>query len=87
MVDKYHSDFKLCRFGTYLSKGGELKCNKCLQNGICEGGYIDIYPKKGVIIIIKMYYFLLILLFFNSIGERTLHPITLFIVKIILRYV
>lgn len=32
---------------TFLTPGGELGCNSCTENGICEGGYIPIYPKDN----------------------------------------
>lgn len=40
------SQFKLCAKDTFLKKGGELVCEKCDINGVCEGGYIPIYPKE-----------------------------------------
>lgn len=33
----------------YLPEGGKTKCENCYENGVCEGGYSSIYPKKKVI--------------------------------------
>lgn len=43
-IDINYSDFALCLNGSYLEKGGDLLCGKCLSNGICDGGYIPISP-------------------------------------------
>ncbi|KRX10671.1 Pectin lyase fold/virulence factor [Pseudocohnilembus persalinus] len=39
------AQFTLCSKGSYLKKGGEDQCESCLENGVCEGGYIPVYPE------------------------------------------
>lgn len=40
-------EFNLCSLGTSLKDGGERICKKCIDNGICKGGYVGTFPKEG----------------------------------------
>ncbi|KRX10870.1 Pectin lyase fold/virulence factor [Pseudocohnilembus persalinus] len=40
------SEFSLCYQGQFLKEGGTISCDPCLENGVCQGGYQQIYPKK-----------------------------------------
>ena len=35
LISDDDNHYKLCSEGTYLIKGGELRCHKCLPTGIC----------------------------------------------------
>lgn len=39
-------EFNLCSLGTSLKDGGERICKKCIDNGICKGGYVGTFPKE-----------------------------------------
>ena len=38
----------MCAYGLYLYEGGSIECDTCVSGGICEGGYIPMYPDKHV---------------------------------------
>lgn len=37
-----------------MKEGGGNYCSKCLENGVCFGGYIPVYPKEHVIYLLIM---------------------------------
>ncbi|KRX09333.1 Pectin lyase fold/virulence factor [Pseudocohnilembus persalinus] len=38
--------FSLCQTGFYLKEIYQTICQPCIENAVCEGGYIPIYPEK-----------------------------------------
>lgn len=48
MLNPQLATFKLCEKSSYLNRGGSLYCTECKDHGVCKGGYITIYPEKGV---------------------------------------
>ena len=45
MTSSTDNSIVLCSDNTFISENtGELNCENCLENGICEGGYRYIYP-------------------------------------------
>ncbi|KRX10337.1 Pectin lyase fold/virulence factor [Pseudocohnilembus persalinus] len=46
-INKDTSYFKICELDRYLVQGDHEYCVKCVDNGVCEGGYIPVYPKPG----------------------------------------
>lgn len=44
----YSEQFSLCGRGGYIGKGGEIFCERCMENAECNGGYTPIIPQKNV---------------------------------------
>ncbi|KRW98081.1 Pectin lyase fold/virulence factor [Pseudocohnilembus persalinus] len=45
-IDSKTSQFQVCESNRYLIQGKQSKCEKCPENGVCNGGYVPIFPKS-----------------------------------------
>ncbi|KRX10871.1 Pectin lyase fold/virulence factor [Pseudocohnilembus persalinus] len=46
ILSEKDSEFVLCYQGQFSLEGGVTSCEPCIENGICKGGYVQIYPKE-----------------------------------------
>ncbi|KRX10670.1 Pectin lyase fold/virulence factor [Pseudocohnilembus persalinus] len=46
LINQNSPKFELCKQNTYLEYGGSDNCEDCLDNAVCKGGYVPLYPDQ-----------------------------------------